>query len=96
MDVSLFILIAFFLGSIVRIFWGWLNSGESFDPRKFFSTLIITIVFGIPVGVGYLSANIIITDIAGLITICLTAFAAGFAVDDFIKQVPGLKKINGG
>jgi len=78
-------------GSIVRAFWGWLNSGEKFNWRKFSSTLIPSIFAASAVGASMMSADIIITG-SGIITLAITALLAGWGIDDGMKQISNMKK----
>lgn len=91
MVIPIVILGSVLTGSLVRAFWGWLNSGETFNPRKFFSTIIPTIFAALLLGSTMMSANIILDD-AGLLTMGITALVAGWGIDDGVKQIAKMKK----
>ncbi len=84
-------------GSLLRVFWGWLDSGEIFNPRKFFATVIATLFLALPVASSTIDAPIIIGN-GGLLSIAILALLGGWGVNDGVQQLsamnstPGVKR----
>ena len=78
--VSLAVPISMIVGVLLTAFVGWSDSGEDFDPRKFFSTLIAGIMIALPIGAASLASNTAY-DIPGLILACVNGLMAGWAID---------------
>ena len=49
----LVIALAAIVGGVGYAFFGWLESGENFNPRHFFSSVGVALFTGIGFGVGY-------------------------------------------
>ena len=58
MDYSLvFIALAAFLGGLLSSVMGWMDSGEPFDPRKFFKSLMAALIAGMSFATIYSFSN---------------------------------------
>jgi len=91
MVIPITILMCVLTGSLIRAFWGWLNSKEPFNARKFGSTIIPTIFAALLVGSTMMNSNIILDD-GGLMTMAIMALVAGWGIDDGMKQLSRMKK----
>ena len=78
-----YIALAALIGGLVAAFLGWLESGGSFDPRKFGGSGIRALVAGIIFAVGYqLSDSITLLDL-------FYAFLGGAGVDVLGNRISG-------
>jgi hypothetical protein len=77
--VPVSILVSMVLGAFLRMIYGYLVSGESFNPSKFAASSIMTLMLGLGEGLG-LVASSIITDTTGLITFCVQAVVSGWGI----------------
>lgn len=90
MDV-IFIALAASLGALTLSMMGWLNSGETFEPRKFIGSAITALVAGIGVAVAFdYSQGITPINV-------LMAFLIGTGADASRKAIANvIRKANGG
>ncbi len=85
--------VAAFIGGIVTALLGWIETQEPFNPKKFMSSVIRSIVGGIGIAVAFNYTGFAV-PIAYLI-----AFLSGAGVDAGLKRVAGAiaaRKTNGG
>lgn len=75
---------AAFAGGIVAALLGWLDSGQTFAPRKFLSSVLRALVAAAVFAVGYT----ITPELAGILGI-ITAFLAGAGVDVIGNRLSG-------
>ncbi len=79
----LYIALAALLGGVVTALLGWLESGDSFNPRKFGGSLIRSLIAAVIFAAGYqLSGSIGIIDL-------LYAFLGGAGVDVIGNRISG-------
>lgn len=91
MVIPIAILSAVIFGSLIRAFWGWLDSGEKFNARKFAATIIVSIFAALGVGATMLGSDIIVSD-SGFLVVVLMALLAGWGIDDGLKQLGKMRK----
>ena len=79
----LYIALAALLGGLINALLGWLDSGETFEPRKFGSSAIRALFAGVIFAAGY--------QVAGSVGILdlLYAFLGGAGVDVLGNRITG-------
>ena len=86
MDLNIAVLLVALLactGGIVSSLLGWLDSGETFVPRKFMASVVRALIAGILFTIGYTFANgISILDL-------FTAFLGGAGIDVLGNRISG-------
>ena len=82
----IFIGISAFIGGIVVALLGWLDSGETFEIRKFSASIVRALIAGVVFAVGYTYANSL-----SLIDIGI-AFCGGAGVDALGNRISGAIK----
>ena len=85
MNVFLIAAVAF-AGGIVSALLGWLDSGESFNNKKFSASILRALIAGVVFGVGYTYANSLSAIDIGV------AFLGGAGVDVLGNRVSGVIK----
>lgn len=103
MEIPIVVAVCVLVGCLLRAIWGWLNSGEVFNARKFAATIIFTLfAVGLPTVTSLLASDIIVVGPYGLFGIGLTALLAGWGADSGLKEISKLTtsiskpKITGG
>jgi hypothetical protein len=79
-----YLVVAAFIGGIVAALLGWLDSGETFAPRKFLSSILRALVAAAVFAVGYTITPVL----AGILGV-ITAFLAGAGVDVIGNRLAG-------
>lgn len=94
--VPFLMVILVIIGSVMRAYWGWLNSGEPFIKRKFSATMIFTVfAVALPIGSSIYASNIMV-DNAGIVGMCISALLAGWGADSGLKELGKMKNLRKG
>ena len=82
----IFIGISAFIGGIVVALLGWLDSGETFEVRKFSASIVRALIAGVVFAVGYTYANSLSPIDIGI------AFCGGAGIDVLGNRISGAIK----
>ena len=82
----IFMGISAFIGGIVVALLGWLDSGETFEIRKFSASIVRALIAGVVFAVGYTYANSLSPIDIGI------AFCGGAGVDALGNRISGAIK----
>ena len=86
MFVALVQFISMLIGILAIVFVGWAESGEPFDGRKFFSTLVLGLIVDVPLATITLASNAVF-DTPMLIGLAMSSFIVGTATDFEKKKI---------
>ncbi len=88
MTVVAVVLIGSYIGSFTKITWGWLDSGEPFNFRKFFATFIATVILTAPIAAALMTVTAKL-ELAGIIGLGVNALLGGWGIDSAMKKLTG-------
>jgi hypothetical protein len=73
-------------GILAVVFVGWGQSGESFDGRKFFSTVILGLIIDVPLATTTWASNAVL-DTPMMINLFIISFLLGTETDFAKKKI---------
>jgi hypothetical protein len=87
-EMAVISLVGLQVASFARVFYGWLCSGEAFNARKFFTTVLPAMVISLIFAAPSLVAGNVITGWLAIIGASVLPLTTGWNLDAIVKRLP--------